>query len=307
MKIIKSRTFDQYELDDNVIAIGSFDGIHKGHKKILKDTLDIAKEKNLKSGVLTFEPHPDEVIGDGKNHLYLSSKSQKIKRLNQLGFDYYFEMEFSHDISLTPFDEFIKKIILDNLNTKHIVVGADFSLGYQGNGNIDKLKKMSQEYNFALTSIKPLKIGDHKISSSVIRDLIKAGRLQELKKHLDQNFVIEGEVVKGFGRGKKLGIPTANIKPIIRYVLPPDGVYAVYLYIEDDKKYKGVANFGHKPTFDDDNFTIEVHLPNFEGDLYGEFVYLELIEFLRGEKKFEDVDQLIAAINKDILYILEVL
>src|SRR6056297_293406 len=121
MKIIKSRTFDQYELDDNVIAIGSFDGIHKGHKKILKDTLDIAKEKNLKSGVLTFEPHPDEVIGDGKNHLYLSSKSQKIKRLNQLGFDYYFEMEFSHDISLTPFDEFIKKIILDNLNTKHIV------------------------------------------------------------------------------------------------------------------------------------------------------------------------------------------
>src|SRR6056297_3476508 len=289
MKIIKSRTFDQYELDDNVIAIGSFDGIHKGHKKILKDTLDIAKEKNLKSGVLTFEPHPDEVIGDGKNHLYLSSKSQKIKRLNQLGFDYYFEMEFSHDISLTPFDEFIKKIILDNLNTKHIVVGTDFSLGYQGNGNIDKLKKMSQEYNFALTSIKPLKIGDHKISSSVIRDLIKAGRLQELKKHLDQNFVIEGEVVKGFGRGKKLGIPTANIKPIIRYVLPPDGDYAVYLYIEDDK------------------ITIEVHLPNFKGDLYGGFVYLEMIEFLRGEKKFDDVDQLIAAINKDILYILEVL
>src|SRR6056297_1081847 len=127
MNIIKSNTFDQYEIDENVIAIGSFDGIHKGHQKILKKTLEIAKREGLKSGILTFEPHPEQILKDKVNHFYLSSKSQKIKKLNQLGFDYYFEMEFSYEISLTPFDDFVKKIILDNLNSKHIVVGSDFS------------------------------------------------------------------------------------------------------------------------------------------------------------------------------------
>lgn len=306
MNIIKSNTFDQYEIDENVIAIGSFDGIHKGHKKILNKTLEIAKSKGLKSGILTFEPHPQEVVGDETPHYYLSTRSQKIMTLKEMHFDYYFEMNFSEELALTPFDEFVKKIIVNNLNTKHIVVGTDFKLGHKGDGNISKLKKLGKKYGFEVTAVKPLKINDHKISSSIIRDLVKAGRLNEVKKHLDNNFILEGEVVKGFGRGKKLGIPTANIKPDTAYVLPPDGVYAVYIYLGKNK-YKGVANFGHKPTFDDNNFTIEVHIPDFEGDIYGEFVRLELIEFLRGEKEFEDVDDLVATIKDDILYIKELL
>ncbi|MGM0444969.1 MAG: bifunctional riboflavin kinase/FAD synthetase [Bacillota bacterium] len=306
MNIIKSNTFDQYEIYENVIAIGSFDGIHKGHKKILNKTLEVAKNKGLKSGILTFEPHPQEVIGDGNSHYYLSTRSQKIMTLNEMNFDYYFEMNFSEELALTPFDEFFKKIIVNNLNTKHIVVGTDFRLGHKGDGNISKLKRLGKEFGIEITAVTPLKIGDHKISSSIIRDLVKAGKLKEVKKHLDNNFILEGEVIEGFGRGKKLGIPTANIKPDIEYVLPPDGVYAVYIYI-GNKKYKGVANFGHKPTFDDNNFTIEVHIPDFEGDIYGEFVRLELIEFLRGEKEFKDVDELVSTIKDDILYIKELL
>lgn len=306
MNIIRSNTFDQYEIDENIIAIGSFDGIHKGHKKILKKTLTLAKKNNLKSGVLTFEPHPKEVVSDNDKHLYITSLAQKRKILKEMGFDYNFEMNFTEDIAQTPFNDFVKKIIVNNLNTKQIVVGADFTIGHKGNGNIEELIKLGKKYGFKVTAVKPLKIGDHKISSSVIRDLIKGGRLKELKEHLDRNFILEGKVVKGYGRGKKLGIPTANIKPATKYVLPPDGVYAVYVYLNDDK-YKGVANFGHKPTFDDDDFTIEVHLPNFKGNIYGEFVEIELIEYLRGEKEFDDVDELIETIKQDILYIKEVL
>ena len=306
MNIIKSNTFDQYEIDENIIAIGSFDGIHKGHKKILNKTLKLAADKNLKSGLLTFEPHPQEVVTDEDEHYYITSLAQKRKIISEMGFDYYFEMNFTQDIAQTPFDDFVKKIIVDNLNTKHIVVGSDFTLGYKGDGNINKLRKLGKKYNFQVTAVEPLKIGNHKISSSVIRDLIKSGNLDVLKEHLDKNFIIEGEVVKGYGRGKKLGIPTANIKPSTKYVLPPDGVYAVYVYLNGEK-YKGVANFGHKPTFEDDDFTIEVHLPNFSGDIYGEFVNIELVEYLRGEKEFKNVDDLIETIKQDILYIKEVL
>lgn len=306
MNIIRSNTFDQYEIDENIIAIGSFDGIHKGHKKILNKTLELAEENNLKSGILTFEPHPQEVVAEEADHHYITSLAQKRKILNDMGFDYNFEMNFTEDIAQTPFDDFVEKIIVNNLNTKHIVVGTDFTLGYKGDGNIQKLRKLGKKFDFKVTAIEPLKIGEHKISSSVIRDFIKSGHLKELKEHLDRNFILEGEVVKGYGRGKKLGIPTANIKPATKYVLPPDGVYAVYVYLNGDK-YKGVANFGHKPTFDDDDFTIEVHLPDFSGDIYGEFVSVELIEYLRGEKEFEDVDELIETIKQDILYIKEVL
>ncbi|MFO7814830.1 MAG: bifunctional riboflavin kinase/FAD synthetase [Halanaerobiales bacterium] len=306
MIIIKSNTFDQYEIDQNIIAIGSFDGIHKGHKKILDKTLSLAEVKGLKSGLLTFEPHPQEVVGDEKSHYYISSKAQKRNHIKDMGFDYYFEMNFSEDLAQTAFDDFVKKIVVNNLKTKHIVVGSDFKLGHKGDGNINKLRKLGKKYNFDVTAVKPKKIGEHKISSSVIRDLIKAGRLDELKDHLGNNFKIEGKVVEGYGRGRKLGIPTANIKPSTEYVLPPDGVYAVYFYLNDNK-YKGVVNFGHKPTFNDHNFTIEVHLPNFEGDLYGEYVEIELVEFIRGEEEFEDVDELIDTIDKDILYIKELL
>ncbi len=306
MNIIRSNTFDQFEIDKNIIAIGSFDGIHKGHKKILKKTLSLADDKGLKSGILTFEPHPQEVVGEKKHHLYISSTSQKRKIIKNMDFDYYFEMNFSKDLAKTPFDDFVKKIIVNNLNTKHIVVGSDFTLGHKGDGNINKLKNLGNKYNFEVTAIDPKKIGEHKISSSVIRDLIQAGRLDELKVHLNKNFKIEGEVVEGFGRGRKLGIPTANIKPNTNYVLPPDGVYAVYFYVNNNQ-YKGVVNFGHKPTFKDENFTIEVHLPGFKGDLYEEYVEIELVEFIRGEKEFEDVDKLIETINKDILYMKDVL
>ncbi len=306
MNIIRSNTFDQYELDKNIIAIGSFDGIHKGHKKILDKTLKLADEKGLKSGLLTFEPHPQEIVGGDNSHFYIYSKAQKRKIIKEMGFDYYFEMNFSKDLAQTPFDDFVKKIIVNNLNTRHIVVGSDFTLGYKGDGNIKKLKRLGKKYKFQVTAVEPKKIGEHKISSSVIRDLIKAGRLDELKEHLGNNFKIEGKVVEGFGRGRKLGIPTANIKPSTKYVLPPDGVYAVYFYVNNDK-YKGVVNFGHKPTFNDENFTIEVHLPNFEGDLYEEYVEIELVKFIRGEKEFDDVDELVETIKQDILYMEELL
>lgn len=306
MNIIKSNTFDQYDIKKNIIAIGSFDGIHKGHQKILNKTIKLAKKEGLRSGVLTFEPHPQEVVDNQDSHQYITSLAQKRKILNDMGFDYYFEMNFTSEVAMTPFDDFVEKIVVNNLNTKHIVVGSDFTLGYKGDGNIEKLNKLGKKFNFKVTAVKPEKIGEHKISSSIIRDLIEAGKLKKLKEHLDRNFIIEGKVVKGYGRGKKLGIPTANIKPTTKYVLPPDGVYAVYFYL-DEKKYKGVANFGHKPTFGDDNFTIEVHLLDFEGDLYGEYVNIELIEFLRTEKEYQDVDKLIERINKDILYIKELL
>ena len=301
MKVIKSNLFSTYNNNSTVVAIGSFDGLHKGHQKIIKKTIKIAEKRNMKSGVFSFSPHPLEVIAPERSPSFLVSRRQKLNILEELGIDYFFEQEFTEEFSKLTFEEFISNIMIDKIGVKHIIVGSDFKFGKNQIGNTEKLKKLSSKYNINTKIIPIIKKNTNKISSTNIRKLIKAGRVSEVKKYLGRNYKIEGTVVTGEGRGRKLGIPTANLNLTTDYVLPPKGVYAAKVYT-GDQEFKSVVNFGEKPTFSSGTYTIEAHILDLEKNLYGDLLEVELYEFIREEEKFSDEEELISKIESDILY-----
>ena len=301
MEIIKKKDFNKFNSPGTIIAIGSFDGIHQGHQKIINKTISSASEKNLYSGVFTFEPHPQEVISPENKPEYLTSKNQKISFLEQMGLDYYFEQEFTKKFSQINFEDFISKILVSQLGLKEIVVGNDFRFGYNGKGNIDKLKSLANKYDFQVNVVSPYKLKGKKVSSTRIRNLVKKGKIDMVNSCLGRPYCLEGEVVRGEGLGKRIGFPTANLDLITSYVLPPRGVYIGYAYI-DDNKYKAITNFGSRPTFSGRIYTIEVHLIDFNENIYGDTISVELLEFLREEMNFKSTSELIEQIEEDILY-----
>ena len=301
MYVIKNNEFSKYDNKPTVVAIGSFDGLHKGHQEIIKKTIELADKNNMVSGVFSFFPHPLEIIAPEKSPSFLISRSQKLKILDKLGIDYFFEQEFTEEFSELNFEKFISNILIKKIGVKHIVVGSDFKFGKNQSGNTNKLKKLSANYNINTTILPIIKKQDGKISSTYIRKLIKKGRVDEVAKYLGRNYKIEGKVVTGEGRGRKLGIPTANLNLSTDYVLPPKGVYAAKAYYKGEE-FKAVVNFGKKPTFSDENYTIEVHILDIERDFYGEMIEVELYEFIRNERKFSNKDDLINQIESDILY-----
>lgn len=301
MEVIKNSEFNDRYIRPVSVAIGAFDGLHPGHQTIINKTIEKAQKKNMSSGVYSFYPHPLKIIAPEQAPSSLFSVNQKVNILDSMGIDYYFEQKFSTEFSRMNFEKFITKIMIEQLNVKHIVVGDDFKFGHHGTGNIDILKKMKKKYNFEVSVLKPVKIGGKKISSSRIRKLIKEGKIDELPKYFGRYYKLEGKVIYGEGRGHKIGIPTANLKLNSNYVLPPRGVYAAYVYYNNDK-YKAIANFGVKPTFNKKDYSIETHLIDFSGDLYGETLIIELISFIRKEITFKNTTQLIQQIKKDKLY-----
>ncbi|MGM0437447.1 MAG: bifunctional riboflavin kinase/FAD synthetase [Bacillota bacterium] len=301
MEVIKSDLFSKYKSKPTVVAIGSFDGLHKGHQKIIKKTIKIAEEKRMDSGVFSFFPHPLEVIAPDKSPSFLISRRQKINILEKMGIDYFFEQEFNEEFSKLNFREFISNILIDKIGVEHIVVGSDFKFGKDQTGNTEKLKNMSKNNKIDTTIIPVIKKKTSKISSTYIRKLIKEGRVNEVKKYLGRNYKIEGKVVTGEGRGRKLGIPTANLNLSTDYVLPPKGVYAAKVYHKKEQ-FKAVVNFGEKPTFSSENYTIEVHILDLDKNFYGELLEVELYDFIREERKFSNEDELISQIKSDILY-----
>ncbi len=301
MEVVKSSNFDKTDTLPVAIAIGAFDGLHPGHQAIINKSIKKAKKINIFSGVYSFDPHPLKIINPNQAPPSLISFKQKIEILEKMGIDYYYEQKFTPEFSRISFKNFVKKIILGKLNTRHIVVGHDFKFGYHGTGNINSLRQMGKKYNFEVSVLEPVKIGGHKISSSRIRKLIKKGKINELPKYLGRYYQLEGKVIYGEGRGHKIGIPTANLKLKTDYALPPRGVYAAYVYY-NDKKYKAIANFGVKPTFNKSNYSIEIHLINFSGNIYGIDLIVELISFIRKEIAFNSSTKLVKQIKKDILY-----
>jgi riboflavin kinase/FMN adenylyltransferase len=301
MEVIKSSKFSSKDIHPVAIAIGAFDGLHIGHQTIINKTIKKAKEANICSGVYSFNPHPAKIIKPEQAPSYLISFNQKINILEKLGVDYYFEQKFTLKFSKMNFEKFIYNIILGELNAKHIVVGYDFKFGHQGSGNIDSLRKLGKKYNFKVTVLKPVKVDTCKISSSKIRRLIKKGKIEEIPSYLGRNYQLEGKVIYGEGRGQKIGIPTANLKLKTDYTLPPQGVYAAYVYY-NNKKYKAITNFGVKPTFNKNGYSIEIHLMNFSGNIYGATLIVDLISFIRMEMAFDSPTKLVNQIKKDILY-----
>jgi len=301
MQVIKSKNYNKFNDSNTCLAIGAFDGLHKGHQLIITEAIKEARKNNYPAAVLSFYPHPLEII-EGKNTPpSIVSRRQKISILEQMGVDYYFEQKFNKQFAQLRAKEFINDILLDKINVKTVVVGDDFRFAYKNEGNAEILSKMGELHGFQAKIISQLHASDDRISSTRIRSLLENGKIKKAADLLGRSYQICGEVVHGKKRGRKLGYPTANIKLETNYALPPEGVYAVKLY-HKGQEYIGAANLGDNPTFNNQELSFEVYILDFEGDLYGKRLCVNFIEFIRGEEDFSSKEKLIEQMKQDILY-----
>jgi riboflavin kinase / FMN adenylyltransferase len=290
---------EKEELPPLAMALGYFDGVHRGHQQVILEAKNQAHALNLNSAVMTFDPHPSVVLGRSNTHVqYITPLAEKIRIIEQMGIDYLFIVNFTADFaSLLP-QEFIDQYII-GLNVKHVVAGFDFSYGRMGKGTMETLTFHSRE-QFTFTVVPKFTEGREKVSSTRIRGLIRDGKMDELPSLLGRYYRTSGHVVHGDKRGRTIGFPTANIDTNDEYLIPPTGVYAVRLMVQNEW-HDGVCNVGFKPTFNKESLkqTIEVHLFDFERDIYGEEVVVEWHTYLRTEQKFAGIDELVEQINRD--------
>lgn len=283
--------------NESVLAIGFFDGVHMGHQQVINKAKETAKEKKLQSSVMTFTPHPLEVIGNKKID-YITPIKTKINILQDMNIDICYIVEFTKGFADISPDEFIDNFLM-RLNIKSIVVGFDFSFGKMGIGNPEKLKELSSG-RYSVDIIEQYSANAKKISSTRIREKLLQGNLKEANCLLGRNFVINGQVIDGDKRGRTIGFPTANVELQEDFVPIKNGVYIVNVLYKN-KSYLGVMNVGKKPTFSQNNLkTIEIHILDFAKDIYGEIIEVEVLDFMRDERKFNSVDELIMEITNDI-------
>ncbi len=285
----------------SIILIGNFDGLHLGHQKLFNLAKDYKKKLSLKVGVLTFEPMPKMYFKKNIKNFKISNQNQKIGLLRDLNVDFVITKKFNKAFSKTKSIDFIKNILNKKLKAKFIFVSNNFRFGNKREGDVNLLTKYENKFNYRI--IKPLPLFKKRkiVSSSLIRNYLQKGKLNEVNKLLNRNWAIQGKVQKGKQLGKKIGFPTANID-IKDYVLACPGVYAVRVKkINSSKIIKGIANLGYRPTFNGKKILLEVHLFNFSGNLYNKDLTVEFRKFIRKEKKFKNVNQLRKQIKIDLL------
>jgi riboflavin kinase/FMN adenylyltransferase len=291
-----------------IATIGVFDGIHLGHRFILKKVRERARINKLASLVITFDIHPRKLISENNaignsNFLgHIISHRQKKELIEKIGIDYLWFLKTGHSFLKLSAKEFLE-YILRHFAIKEFVVGEDFRFGYKGRADVSYLKRVSKIYNFNLLVLKKIKKDITTISSSVIRKLIRNGEFARVKSFLGRNYCLEGKVIKGGGLGKLIGFPTANVYAI-DYVLPQRGVYAACADI-DKKIYLGAVNIGTRPTVSkSDREVVETHILGFNRNILGKTLKLYFLQRIRDEKKFHSSEKLSKAIRKDIDYIL---
>ena len=282
------------------LAIGNFDGVHVGHQKIIKQLVSKATKENMPSAILSFKPHPRQFFSKNLDRYQIISDEIKYEKLDKLGIDDLFSLGFDNSIAnLTPSD-FIKKIIVDQLKVKKLIVGYDFRFGKNREGDILMLQDHSNIHSFDLSIIDQIKNNylSQVYSSTGIREAIKNGNISKANIMLGYNWTMAGEVIHGDKRARKMNFPTANILPH-QQIYPLKGVYIVKVCIEK-KEYRGIANFGERPTVDGQKLLLEVNLFDFDRDIYGKYLTVEFLAFIRGEKKFDSFTLLVNQIKKDV-------
>jgi riboflavin kinase/FMN adenylyltransferase len=301
MKVFRSFRIPKI-FHNSVIAIGNFDGVHIGHQKVIKEAIRISKKK-IKVGVLTFEPHPKCYFKKEFFFFRLSPFRIKYLLLKEMGIDFMLNIKFNSNlVNLKP-KKFIEDILVKNLNVSHVVTGFDFVFGNNQSGNVKTMNSYSKETDdFLFTEVPEFRIKKSEISSSQIRNYLRNGKLRESNKMLSRNWQIISRVISGKKQARQLGFRTANMK-INEYCNMSHGVYFVKVEVLNSnfkKTFKGVANYGVKPTFDKNEPLLEVHLFDFNENIYGKKLKVEFIKHIRKEKKFESIEKLKDQIIKDI-------
>lgn len=301
MKIVRGlRGIKKLAKRSSVVTIGVFDGLHIGHKEIIEMVVKRAKKLNLKSVVLTFDPHPLKVLHSTSWIPSLLSLNHRIKLIEELGVDFLAVLNFTKTISNLSPEKFVKDILISKIGVKEIYVGENFYFGKGAEAGTDALKGLAERFGFGAEIVKPIRIGKDIVSSSLIRKLIMSGDIEKASKFLGRPMSILGTVVSGSRLARVLGYPTANINPH-HEAIPPSGVYAVLARLKN-RVFKGVLNIGTRPTFyspRDPEPTIEVHIFDFDERIYGKEIEILFIEKLRDEAKFKNRDELIEQIRKD--------
>ncbi len=286
---------------NSIILIGNFDGLHSGHQKLFKQAEKFKKKFNLKLGVITFDPIPKMFFDKKIKNYRLSNFDQKVSYFEKFNVDFLININFNKKFSKITYKQFIENILFKSLKIKYIFVSNNFRFGFKREGNVKLLKKFQKKYQYKLINPKPLIIKNKIISSTLIRKLLQNGELSSANKILKRNWSIEGIVEKGRMMGKKIGFPTCNID-IKNYILAKTGVYAVKVNVKKNRKiYRGIANLGYRPTFNQKKLLLEVNLFNFSGNLYNKKLSVEFLKFIRGEKKFNGIDDLRNQIKRDLL------
>ncbi|MBN2548340.1 MAG: bifunctional riboflavin kinase/FAD synthetase [Anaerolineales bacterium] len=295
------QSLDDIHLHGAWLTIGSFDGVHKGHQAIIKKLTAGAHASGVPAVVLTFHPHPAVILRNRQGPYYLTSPEERAARLGELGIDAVITHPFTPEFASQSAFEFMRRI-KSQLNLQHLLVGYDFALGRNREGDPQALRRIGQELGYSLDIMEPVYNGGQLISSSQIRAALAEGQIEEVNHLLDWTYQVSGEVVHGDGRGRTIGIPTANLKTWPGKLLPCTGVYACLAYLEG-RAWQAVSNIGVRPTFENQPLEarLETHLLDFKGDLYHKQITLAFVKRLRDEQRFPDVTTLINQIQQDIL------
>ena len=302
------------KFENSVVALGTFDGIHRGHQEVIRTTKNIAKSSGKTSVVVTFEPVPRAVIGEERKKLgLLTTLKQKEEIIRNLGIDAMLIIHFNRKLARIDPEEFVKRVIHKRIGAGRVVVGPGFRFGKNRSGNVESLKRWGRKYGFGVTIVGEVRIDNNRVSSSKIRQLLWQGKIEEANHLLGRYYTIKGTVVKGKRRGKELSFPTANLD-ISEDVILPLGVYAVLVSLRG-KKHLGVANIGTRPTFSplyrfpiqkiNKEYTypiVEIHILDFKRNLYRQKLELSLIKRIRREVRFPTPEKLMNRIEKDIQF-----
>ena len=304
--MLNIKTFSDTFNDSSVVTIGTFDGVHIGHQKIIERLVNTAKQENLKSVVLTFFPHPRMVLQKDANIKLINTIEERSTILNQLDIDYLCLKTFTKEFSRLTAESFVKDILVKQLNIKKIIIGYDHHFGRNRSANINDLKRFGEAYNFEVEEISAQDINDVSVSSTKIRKALIAGDMQTANSFLGYSFMLNGKVTKGKGLGKTINFPTANLDiPEDYKLIPKQGVYVVRSKYKNQNLF-GMMNIGTNPTISNNTKqTIEVHFFNFNENIYDENICVEILERIRDEQKFESLEELKKQIEQDKIIALQ--
>ena len=292
---------------ESILTIGTFDGVHIGHNKILKRLIQDSKKNNLSSLVMTFFPHPRMILNKSHDIKMIDTISEKINLLEKTGLDNLIIHPFDNNFSKIRAKEFVEEILVKKLKIKEIIIGYDHKFGKDREASVEDLKKFGKDYMFTVKEIPAQEIDSIAISSTKIRNAILNGEIEKCNKFLGRNFILTGKVVYGDGLGKKIDFPTANIEIKETYkIIPKNGVYLVKTKINSNT-YFGMMNIGIRPTVGGRNKSLEIHFFNFKDNIYGKNVSIEIIKKIRDEEKFSSIDQLKIQLKKDEQFCLKLI
>ena len=301
--MIVSGDLDKKHFDKNsIITVGTFDGVHLGHRKIIESLSEIAAENSLRKTVVTFEPHPRIVLSDNNAGIkILTTTNEKLNLLEALGIDIAYVINFTKEFASTSAIDFYKNILIDSIGLSHLVIGYDHMFGKNREGSIETIKPLSRKYNFTYHRVDEFRIHNEIVSSSAIRKLLTVNDVTKANEFLGSPYTLEGEVITGDKRGRQIGFPTANIHPLEPHkLIPSRGVYYVKVTTSDGKEYDGMMNIGYRPTvrFESEMY-LEVNIFGFDRDIYGETIKVKFLKYLREEMKFSSLEELVAQLKKD--------